>query len=341
MFEKIISLKNLFDAWTEFRRDKKKKKDIAEFELGLEDNIFKLHEDLVRGRYRHGGYFPFYIHDPKKRHVHKASVRDRLLHHAVIRVIEPMWDSKFIYDSWSSREYKGTHRAVKRLAKLGLKISRNNTRTLWMLKLDIRKFFFSVDHEILLQILREKTFDQRLIGLPEDITESFNYGIPLGNLTSQIFANIYMNKLDQFVKHEMKVPGYIRYADDFILMHTDKSFLEDCILRIKTFTEQNLKLQIHPDKIILKTYASGIDYLGYVCFPHYRVLRTKTKKRMFRKVTAKNFSSYNGILSHCRSRNLRIKLLQKLNRKIPKKWIRKKVNNLKSPSTSTSQFKKV
>ncbi len=338
MFEKIISLKNLFDAWTEFRRDKKRKKDVAEFELGLEDNIFKLHEDLVGGRYKHGGYFPFYIHDPKKRHVHKASVRDRLLHHAVIRVIEPMWDDKFIFDSWSSREYKGTHRAVKRLHKLGLKISGNNSRTLWMLKLDIRKFFYSVDHEILLQILSEKTFDQRLINLFEDIVESFRHGIPLGNLTSQIFANIYMNKLDQFIKHEIKVPGYIRYADDFILMHTDKDFLERCIIRIQDFTEKNLKLNIHPDKIILKTYSSGIDYLGYVCFPNYRVLRTKTKKRMFRKVTAKNFSSYNGILSHCRSRGLRIKLLQKLNRKIPEKWIKEKVNNKKS--TSTSQPKK-
>ena len=334
MFEKIISLKNLFDAWTEFRRDKKGKKDVAEFELALEDNIFKLHEDLTNGIYRHGSYFPFYIHDPKRRHIHKASVRDRLVHHAITRVIDPMWDDTFIFDSWSSREYKGTHRAVKRLHRLGLKLSRNNTRTLWILKLDIKKFFHSVDHEILLRILREKTFDQRLVNLFEDITGSFSSGIPLGNLTSQIFANIYMNKLDQFIKHEMKVRGYIRYADDFILMHTDKSFLEDCILRIQEFTEQNLKLQIHPDKIILKTYASGIDYLGYVCFPHHTILRTKTKKRMFRRVTPKNFSSYNGILSHCRSRDLRIKLLRKLNRGIPKKWIKGKANNIKSSSTS-------
>lgn len=333
MFEKIISLKNLFDAWTEFRRDKRRKKDVAEFELSLEDNIFRLHEDLINGTYKHGGYFSFFINDPKKRHIHKASVRDRLLHHAIIRVIEQMWDKKFIFDSWSSRKYKGTHWAIKRLYKMGLKLSRNNSRTLWMLKLDIRKFFDSVDHDILLKILRKETFDGRLIKLFEDITESFDSGIPLGNLTSQIFANIYMNKLDQFVKHELKIGGYIRYADDFLLMHTDRSFLELCLSRIQNFTEQNLKLRIHPDKIVLKTYSSGIDYLGYVCFPDYRILRTKTKKRMLRKATNKNFSSYNGILSHCRSRDLRIKLLQKLNRRVPKKWIKGKANNIKSPST--------
>jgi len=159
MFEKIISLKNLFDAWTEFRRDKRRKKDVAEFELNLEDNIFKLHEDLVNGVYKHGGYFSFFINDPKKRHIHKASVRDRLLHHAIIRVIEQMWDKKFIFDSWSSRKYKGTHWAIKRLYKMGLKLSRNNSRTLWVLKLDIRKFFDSVDHEILLKILQtDQTF---------------------------------------------------------------------------------------------------------------------------------------------------------------------------------------
>jgi len=322
MFEKIISLKNLFDAWTEFRRNKGRRKDVAEFELQLEDNVFKLHEDLVNGTYRHGGYFSFYIHDPKKRHIHKASVRDRLLHHAIVRVIEPMWEKKFIYDSWSSRKYKGTHRAVKRLCEIGLKLSHNQSRTLWMLKLDIRKFFASIDHEILLRILKKKTFDGKLVSLFEDIIQSFGPGVPLGDLTSQLFANIYMNKLDQFVKHELKVVGYIRYADDFILMHSNSDFLESCIVRIQDFVERNLKLQIHPEKIILKTYSSGVDYLGYVCFPNHRVLRTKTKTRLFNKVTDKNFSSYNGILSHCRSRNLKIKLLKKLNRKIPKDWIK-------------------
>ena len=115
-------------------------------------------------------------------------------------------------------------------------------------------------------------------------------------------------------------------------MHQDKSFLELCLSKIQNFTEQNLKLRIHPDKIIIKTYSSSIDYLGYVCFPNYRVLRTKTKNRVLRKATDKNFSSYSGILSHCRSRNLKIKLLQKLNRRVPKKWTKGKANNIKSPS---------
>jgi retron-type reverse transcriptase len=316
MFEKIISLKNLFDAWTEFSRDKRRKKDVALFELRLEDNIFNLHKDLQNGSYKHGGYFSSYIYEPKKRHINKASVRDRLLHHAVVRVVQILWDKKFIFDSWSSRKNKGTHGAVRRLNKLGLRLSHNNSRTLWVLKLDIRKFFYSVDHDILLQILKYKNCDCKLGLLYEDIVRSFNPGIPLGNLTSQIFANIYLNKLDQYIKHNLGVIGYIRYADDFVLMHTDRDFLKSSIVDILDFIGRNLKLQIHTDKIILKTYASGVDYLGYICFPEHTILRTKTKNRIFKRVTSKNFSSYNGVLSHCRSRNIEFKITQKLSDRV-------------------------
>lgn len=304
MFEKIISLENLFDAWTEFKKEKAGKSDVAEFEVNLEDHVFKLHEDLKHGTYKHGGYFSFFVHDPKRRHIHKASVRDRLLHHAVHRIIEPVWNKLFVFDSWSSRKNKGTHAAVKRLHKLGLKLSRNNTRVLWALKLDVRKFFDSVDHKILLDILRKRTPDTRLMMLIEEIIGSYSPGLPLGNLTSQLFANVYMNPLDQFVKHELKIVGYIRYADDFILLHSDKEFLIECLDKITRYLRDNLNLQVHPDKIVLKRYAGGVDYLGYVCFPHHRVLRTKTKRRMFRRVNEKNFTSYSGILQHCRSHKL-------------------------------------
>ena len=132
MFEKIISLENLFDAWTEFKREKANKKDVAEFEINLEDHIFKLHEDLKNNDYKHGGYFSFYVQDPKRRHIHKASIRDRLMHHAIHRIIEPIWNKLFIFDSWSSRKTKGTHAAVKRLQDIGLRLSQNHTRTLWV-----------------------------------------------------------------------------------------------------------------------------------------------------------------------------------------------------------------
>ncbi len=315
MFDKIISLENLFDAWTEFKRDKNNKKDVAEFEIGLEDYVFKLHDDLKNQAYKHGAYVSFFIHDPKRRHIHKASVRDRLLHHAVHRIIEPIWNKTFIFDSWSSRKNKGTHAAVKRLQKFGLELSRNHTLTLWVLKLDIRNFFDSVNHKILMDILKQCAPDNRLLALFREIIESFSPGLPLGNLTSQLFANVYMNRLDQFVKHELKIVGYVRYADDFVLLHPDRELLIECLDKITSFLQDQLHLDVHPKKIVLKRYAGGIDYLGYVCFPHYRVLRTKTKRRMFKRVNEKNFSSYNGILQHCRSINLQAKLLEVVKKK--------------------------
>jgi len=304
MFDKIISLENLFDAWTEFKKEKANKSDVAEFEVNLEDHVFELREDLKNGTYKHGGYISFVVHDPKRRDIHKASVRDRLLHHAVHRVIEPSWNKVFVFDSWSSRKTKGTHAAVRRLQDFALRLSHNYTRTLWVLKLDVTKFFNSVDHEILLDILSKRTDDDRLMNLFREIIESFNPGLPLGNLTSQLFANVYMNKVDQFVKNELRIKGYVRYADDFVLMHESKELLIDCRHKIEHFLQYQLHLKVHPKKLILKTYASGIDFLGYVSFPHHRIIRTKTKRRMFRRVNKKNFSSYSGVLKHCRSRNL-------------------------------------
>lgn len=310
MFDKIISLENLFDAWTEFKKEKSNKNDVTEFEVNLEDHVFALHEDLKNGIYKHGGYFSFFVHDPKPRHIHKASVRDRLLHHAVHRVIEPTWNKVFIFDSWSSRKTKGIHAAVRRLQDLALRLSHNYTRTLWILKLDVTKFFASIDHKILLSILSKRTGDSRVINLFQEIVESFNPGLPLGNLISQLFANVYLNELDQFIKHELKIKGYVRYADDFVLMHENGELLIDYRWKIERFLQERLLLKIHPKKLILKTYASGIDFLGYVSFPHHRVIRTKTKRRMFRRINKKNLSSYSGILKHCRSRNLSKALLK-------------------------------
>lgn len=146
------------------------------------------------------------------------------------------------------------------------------------------------------------------MNLFREIIESFNPGLPLGNLTSQLFANVYMNKLDQFVKNELRIRGYVRYADDFVLIHEDKELLINCRYKIEDFLREHLRLKIHPKKLTLTTYASGIDYLGYVSFPHHRVIRTKTKRRMFRRVNKKNFSSYSGILKHCHSNSLQRKL---------------------------------
>ena len=174
------------------------------------------------------------------------------------------------------------------------------------MKCDIRKFFASVDHFVLAQLLEERLEDRRFVRLLIEIIGSFSTrpgkGIPLGNLTLQLFANIYMHPFDQFVKHELCIRNYVRYADDFLLLSTDRCELELILDTVKVFLSSQLALEIHPDKVFLKTIASGMDFLGWVHFPHHRVLRTKTKKRMMRRVRVHpkepTLQSYLGMLRH-------------------------------------------
>ncbi len=302
-FEKIISLDNLFVAWQIYRKGKRRRPDVQKFEFHLEDNIFELHEELQVGRYHPGSYQQFRVTDPKPRIISKALVRDRLLHQAIYQILYPAFDQMFIFDSYSCRNYKGTHRAFKRVVASARKISRNYTAPCWALKMDIKKFFDSIDHEILLGLLAPRIDDERLMILLKMIIKSFSIipgkGMPLGNLTSQIFANIYLNKLDQFIKHTLRVKYYIRYCDDFVMVGSDKQLLVGVVEQISAFLESRLKLSFHQDKIVIRKLRQGIDFVGYVALPHHRVLRTRTKRRMLRRVNEQNIASYRGLLQHC------------------------------------------
>jgi retron-type reverse transcriptase len=222
-FEEIISLENLFHAWREFVKDKKHKKDVMEFSMRLSENIFNLHIDLQNKFYTHGSYQFFKIYDPKPRDIHKASVRDRLLHRAIYRVLYPYFDGKFVFDSYSCRLEKGTHRAVDRLNYFQGKVSKNRAKQCWVLKCDVRKFFASINHGILIQILKRYDLDDNTVWLLQKVIASFNgktvgQGLPLGNLTSQLLVNVFMNEFDQYMKHILKIKYYIRYADDFVIL---------------------------------------------------------------------------------------------------------------------------
>lgn len=332
LFDEIISLKNLFTSWDIFKKGKECKLDIQDFALSQENNIFQLHAKLKNGHYRHANYISFFITDPKLRAINKAQVRDRVLHHAIVRAIEPLFERNFIYDSYSSRKEKGSHKAIKRLYQFAWKLSRNDTKIVWVLKCDIRKFFDSVDHEILLNLLKREISDQRVIKLLSEIIDSYDSalenqrakGIPLGNLTSQLFSNVYLNPLDQFVKRNLKAKYYVRYADDFVILSCDKESLEKNVSKLKKFLREYLRLELHPSKLTLRKFSQGIDFLGYVVFPHHTILRTKTKKRMIRKISKKQrelannpeseksfeqtIQSYLGVLSHCRGEEIRKKI---------------------------------
>lgn len=308
IYNNIISVENLLVAWREFLKGKRGRKDVEEFAVHLTDNILELHRELLNKTYRHGSYKAFRINDPKPRDIHKASVRDRLLHHAIYRILYPYFDRKFIFDSYSCRRGKGTHRALDRFKAYARKISKNHTRTVWILKCDIRKFFANIDHAILEDILRRRMGDEDVICLFREIVGSFDtkgrqgVGLPLGNLTSQLLVNIYMNEFDHFLKRDLKIEYCVRYADDFVILHKDKKYLENILPKISAFLEMRLKLSLHPDKVFIKTFASGVDFLGWVHFPHHRVPRTSTKKRMFRNLNEnpkkESLDSYAGLLSH-------------------------------------------
>ena len=176
-FEDIISLENLLSAWREFIKGKRNKSDVQQFQSRLMNNLIALHSDPATGNYRHGGYQAFNICDPKPRNIHKAGVRDRLVHHAIYRILYPFFDRIFISDSYSCRLGKGTHKALVRFQKFAYAVGKNNTHTCWILKGDIRKFFASIDHRILKNILAEYIPNKRILGLLDEVIDSFAAGV--------------------------------------------------------------------------------------------------------------------------------------------------------------------
>lgn len=313
----------MFDSWEEFKYGKRKKEDVQLFERHLENNLFKLHHELKNKTYKHSNYTSFHITDPKLRHIHKALVLDRIVHHALYRILYPIFDESFLFDSYSCRIDKGTHRAVRRLETFTRKVSRNYTKPCFALKCDVRKFFDSVDHEILKLLIRKKVKDADVLWLLDNIVDSFSKskntegsghqltlgfsspkGMPIGNLTSQLFANIYMHELDWFVKNTLKIKYYLRYCDDFMILGSSKEELTKILSGIEKFSGEKLRLSLHEDKVDIRKLGQGFDFVGYVVRPHYIVPRTKTKKRMLKRVLKKNLSSYTGLLSHCNGYSL-------------------------------------
>lgn len=313
----MISIENLLMAWREFSKGKRMKPDVAHFSLTSMAHIIQLHRDLASGSYHHGPYEAFSINDTKPRAIHKASVRDRVLHRALYRVLYPSFERIFITDSFSCRLGKGTHRALKRFCTFAYGVSKNHTRTCWVLKCDIRKFFASINHRRLCSLLAERIENERIVELLSNVIQSFHsspgVGLPLGNLTSQLFANVYLDPFDQWMKHTKKTHYYLRYADDFAILSADREELIALIDPLREFLGSTLQLSIHENKIVVKTIASGVDFLGWAHFSDHRVLRCVTKKRMFTRLarTSKEESlqSYLGLLSHGNTQKLTQRVL--------------------------------
>jgi len=276
-----------------------------------------LRRKLAEGNWRNDPYIVFKINDPKPRIIHKASVRDRILFQAIYRKLCLVFNSGFIHDSYSSRLERGIHAGVKRFAVFAKKVSVNHRKPSLVLKCDIKRFFDSIDHRILFSLVTRKISDERLLSLIWQIIRFFECspgkGLPLGNVTSQLFANIYLNELDQFIKHKLKARYYIRYCDDFVILHQSDRTLLKWVEEIKKFCREFLLLDLHEQKTIVRKIHWGTDFLGYVVLPHRVVLRTRTKNRMFRMINNKNLPSYLGLLSHCKSWKLKELVIRLMN----------------------------
>ncbi len=291
-----------------------------------------LQEELASMHYRHAAYHYFYVFDPKERHISKASVRDRFVHQMVYSALTEVFDKRFIFHLLSSRLGKGTHVGVTHLDRMIRKVSANGKKPCFALKMDIKRFFDSVDHQILKTLIRKTIQDKKMLQLIDGIIDSFQtkkassrvvsgaVGIPLGNVTSQLFANIYLHELDAFVKQVLRMRYYLRYCDDFIILSRDRYVLEKLVGIVRRFLWQHLRLELHPKKLIIRKLGQGIDFVGYVLFAKYRLLRTKTKQRMKRRLKEayveylngrieagsmdQRLQSYLGILSHAHHRKL-------------------------------------
>ena len=322
-------MENLFGAWREFKRGKTNKLDVQKFAFNLEDNVFKLHNELKQRIWKPDPYTSFYVRDPKLRHIHKATIRDRVFNQALFRILYQIFDKEFIAGSYSCRKAKGTHRGVLKLNSHIRKISCNYTRPAFALKCDVRKFFDNIDHKTLYEIIKRKVTDLDVLRLIYMVLDSFETspgkGLPLGNVTSQLFANVYLNELDQYVKHTLKIKYYVRYCDDFIILDTNPSILIGYIQSVGMFLKNKLDLSLHPHKIVMRKCLQGMDFLGYVVLPQRTVLRTKTKRRILKKIRSmktqmdrnlitletfdQKMQSYLGILTHCSGYKMQLLLL--------------------------------
>jgi retron-type reverse transcriptase len=291
LYEKIYSFENLHLAYLKARKGKRYKDEILKFGANQEKLLLELQNELIDGSYRHGEYREFTVCDSKKRNIKAAPFRDRIVHHAFCNIIEPIFDKGFIYDSYACRKGKGTHKAVLRLKKFlrsAYESESGNIMGGYVLKCDVSMYFDNVDHGILIRLIGRKIADEKVLNLAHMIIESTctkeGKGIPIGNLTSQLFANIYLNELDQFVKHGLRTMHYLRYMDDFIILSDNKSKLIVEKSQIGDFLQKSLLLTLHPKKTVIHPVWKGVDFLGYVLFENYTRLRKSTITRFLQRM---------------------------------------------------------
>jgi len=288
LYPQVYDFYNLFLAFKKAKKGKSSKDYVISFEKDLGHNLNILSEELLSLTYRPKSLQTFILRDPKTRKISKSDFRDRIIHHAICNIIEPILDRPIIYDSYANRKGKGTLKAIERFDYFKRKVTKNNHRKAYCFKADIKQYFENVDHNILIQILSKKIKDKKLIKLIKIILENYkskdNKGMPLGNLTSQFFANVYLNELDQFIKYDLKIKYYLRYVDDFVILDESKTRLKRYRKQIESFLRK-IKLELHPQKTKIIILSTGINFLGFRIFYYHKLLKKSNlehaKRRFF------------------------------------------------------------
>lgn len=297
LYPQICQFDNLLLAAKRATRGKSLYPNVLEFNYELETNLFQLQHELMTFSYQPGSYRTFYIYEPKKRLISAAPFRDRVVHHALCNIIEPLFERSFIDDSYANRLGKGTHRAIRRLQSF----MRKNR---YVLKLDIVKYFPSIDHELLKAEIRRVISDPETLWLIDLILDNSNpqetviqhfpgddllaplerrRGLPIGNLTSQFFANVYLNRFDHYVKEILRCRYYIRYVDDSVILSNYREQLWENLCAVKDYLG-NFRLKVHDRKSQIRPVTSGVTFLGQVVYPYHRLLKDENVKKFTRKM---------------------------------------------------------
>lgn len=313
MYEKICSIDNLILADKKARKGKLCSYGVRRHDVNREQNILKLHQDLMNGSYRTSNYTIFKIYDPKEREIYRLPYYpDRIVHHAIMNYLEPLFVSVFTNDTYSCIKNRGIHGALANLKKV---LRQDPAGTQYCLKLDVKKFYPSISHDVLKDTLRRKIKDTRLLQLLDEIIDSAP-GVPIGNYLSQYFANMYLAYFDHWIKEEQGVKYYFRYADDIVILHENKEHLRQLFTELQSYLQTNLKLTIKENWQIFPVKSRGIDFLGYVFFHTHILLRKGIKQRFCRRLSKLNkkeisqkeylqaICSWIGWAKHCNSKNL-------------------------------------
>jgi retron-type reverse transcriptase len=289
LFPQVYAFDALHAAYLRARAGKRGQPDVQAFERNLEGELIALQNELIWGEYRTGAYKTFLVHEPKERLVAALPFRDRVVQHALVAAIEPIWESRFIADNYACRPGRGTHRGADR-AQAMLREVRRTRGCPVVLKADIAKYFPSIDHAVIKALIRRRIVCRPTLALLDAIIDSANQvhdvygvGLPIGNLTSQLCANIYLHELDEFVKHGLREKNYIRYMDDFIIVHHDKDHLHRQRARIEVFLHNRLRLRTNAKTQVFPVgllRGRALDFLGYRIWPTHRKLRRSSIQRI-------------------------------------------------------------